>query len=132
VEFVHEMLDEVHEKFIDYVLARRGAKLKAGKPASPASWSAWLRSWFLAAPKADVFNGDFWVGNRAIRLGLADGVGEVRSTMRGRYGPRVRIVQMMPQGWLEQVLGAQMRATVAAVVSAVTAPDAALKMRAEM
>jgi serine protease SohB len=38
----------------------------------------------------DLFSGAFWSGSRAVALGLADAVGDLRSLMRERYGSNVR------------------------------------------
>jgi signal peptide peptidase SppA len=61
---------EIHESFKAWVRERRGKRLKA--------------------PEAELFTGEFWTGRRAVSLGLADGIGELRTTMRQRYGEKVR------------------------------------------
>ncbi|MBS0244979.1 MAG: S49 family peptidase [Proteobacteria bacterium] len=61
---------DMHAHFIDLVKKRRGTRLKG-------------------ADKT-LFSGEFWTASRAIELGLADGRGEVRSTLRERYGDKVR------------------------------------------
>jgi signal peptide peptidase SppA len=38
----------------------------------------------------DLFSGAFWSGKRAVELGLADQLGDLRSIMRARYGDEVR------------------------------------------
>ena len=60
------LLAELHEEFRAAVRERRGAR--------------------LAAAEAELFNGDFWSGRRAAALGLVDGLGDLRSVMRARYG----------------------------------------------
>lgn len=62
----------VHERFKAWVRERRGGRLKGDE--------------------ADLFSGEFWTGERAVELGLADGIGELRSTMRARHGEDVRFV----------------------------------------
>jgi serine protease SohB len=62
---------DIHEHFIALVKARRGAK--------------------LAAPDKTLFSGEFWTAHQAIELGLADNSGDVRSTLRARYGDKVRM-----------------------------------------
>ncbi|WP_437123461.1 S49 family peptidase [Limimonas halophila] len=62
---------DIHEQFKAMVRERRGGKLHADE--------------------ADIFSGAFWTGQRAFELGLVDGLGEMRSTLRGIYGPRVRL-----------------------------------------
>jgi ClpP class serine protease len=36
-----------------------------------------------------LFSGEFWVAPNAIELGLADAIGDLRSTLRARYGEKV-------------------------------------------
>lgn len=67
---LRSLQDDVHAAFIDLVKARRGAAL---------------------ADDPDLFSGAFWSGNRAVALGLADGIGELRTVLKERYGKDVRI-----------------------------------------
>ena len=62
---------EMHRHFIAWVRARRGDRLK---------------------PEHDpeLLEGKFWTGVRSVELGLADGEGELRRTLRERYGARTR------------------------------------------
>jgi serine protease SohB len=39
----------------------------------------------------DLFSGAFWSGSKAVALGLADSVGELRAVLRDRYGANVRL-----------------------------------------
>lgn len=61
---------EVHETFIDMVRERRGSRLKHDE---------------------DLFTGLFWTGKRGLELGLVDRLGDLRGTLRERYGETVRI-----------------------------------------
>lgn len=63
---------EVHRMFVDLVRASRGDKLKEEE-----------------AP--DMFTGAVWVGEEALRLGLVDGIGDLRGTLRARFGDKVRL-----------------------------------------
>jgi serine protease SohB len=60
---------EIHESFIALVKARRGPALALGQD--------------------DLFSGAYWTGRKAIALGLADQVGDLRSTLRARFGDKV-------------------------------------------
>ena len=60
---------DMHEVFIDHVKSSRGAKLAEG---------------------TDYFNGDIWVGQKAVDAGLADGIGHLVPVMKERYGEKVR------------------------------------------
>jgi signal peptide peptidase SppA len=64
-----EVLADLHAAFIDHVKLRRGTKL-ADDPA--------------------LFTGAFWAAERAIRLGLADGIGHLVPVMQGRFGDKVQ------------------------------------------
>ena len=76
---------EIHESFIALVKERREGKLKGG------------------AKK--LFSGEFWTGAAALKLGLVDGVGDVRTVMRERYGKRVRLRPIEPRRhWLQRRL----------------------------
>jgi len=62
---------DVHEYFKSVVRDRRGRKLK-GK-------------------RAELFSGDVWTGEEALKLGLIDGIGEARAVLRERFGEKVRL-----------------------------------------
>src|SRR5581483_3470096 len=81
VERLKRLQAEIHENFKALVRARRGAKLKADE--------------------SELFSGEAWLGRRALELGLVDGLGEVRETLRARYGKRVRLrpVPTQRRGW---------------------------------
>ena len=55
----------------------------------------------------DLFTGAFWSGARAVELGLADRVGDLREVLRERYGEKVRVLTIPTQkrGWLRRRLG---------------------------
>jgi signal peptide peptidase SppA len=71
VERLEALQREVHRGFIALVEERRGARLDRDDPA--------------------LFTGEFWVGSRAVELGLADTLGDIRTTMHARYGDKVRL-----------------------------------------
>jgi len=60
---------EIHEGFIALVKGRRGAA--------------------LTGPETDLFSGEYWTGNKALEFGLVDRIGDMRSTLRQRYGEKV-------------------------------------------
>ncbi len=72
IERLKESQSAVHDNFIAYVRARRGERLHEDTP--------------------DLFTGAFWTGQKAVELGLADAIGDVRSVMREKYGNDVRLV----------------------------------------
>lgn len=67
---------DVHEGFQAMVTQCRGSRLKAG-------------------PET-LFNGDIWTGRQALELGLVDGLGDLRATLRERFGPKLRLVCVTP------------------------------------
>lgn len=82
-----EIQGEMHERFKDEVRARRGDRLnKAGT--------------------TELFSGEFWTGDRALALGLIDGIGDLRSVMRARYGKKVKLRLVGGEsGWLRRRFG---------------------------
>jgi len=86
VEHLHGIQGDVHESFKAMVRERRAGKLKGDEE--------------------DLFSGAFWTGRRALDLGLVDGLGDLRSVMRGRYGEKVRFRLVgAEKGWLRRRLG---------------------------
>ncbi len=71
VERLKSIQEQIHETFIDQVKSRRGAKLQ---------------------DNPDLFTGEFWVGETAVGLGLADGIGHVVPKMKELWGDKVRLV----------------------------------------
>jgi signal peptide peptidase SppA len=72
---------EIHEGFIELVKQSRGARLKG--------------------PEQTLFSGEYWTGSTAVALGLADGIGDLRSVMRERFGEDVATPLISPpRGWL--------------------------------
>ena len=66
------ILEDMHSGFIAYVKERRGARLK---------------------DNPDLFTGEFWLGRRAIGLGLVDGEAHAIPKLKQLYGDDVRLVQ---------------------------------------
>jgi serine protease SohB len=84
VERLKSVQREIHEGFIDLVKRSRGARLKG--------------------PEKTVFSGEYWTGSKAIELGLADAIGDLRSTLRARFGDDVLTPLISPaRGWFGRV-----------------------------
>jgi len=82
---------EIHDEFKRQVRERRGASLKADDDT--------------------LFSGEVWAGRRALELGLIDGLGELRSVMRARFGEKVQLRPVGgPRGWPFRRLRAEDRA----------------------
>jgi serine protease SohB len=75
VERLKAIQREIHESFIALVKARRGGNLNGSE--------------------ADLFSGEYWTGTRARGLGLVDAVGDLRGTLRERYGEKVKTPVMV-------------------------------------
>ncbi|MBT3173113.1 MAG: S49 family peptidase [Rhodospirillaceae bacterium] len=77
---------EIHESFRELVRERRRGRLKADEEV--------------------LFSGEFWTGRKAMELGLVDGLGDLRTVLRERYGKKVRLPVFGPeQGWLRRRIG---------------------------
>jgi signal peptide peptidase SppA len=77
---------EIHAIFIALVKQSRGARLKGGDDV--------------------LFTGEYWAGETSVSLGLADAIGDLRSTLRTRYGDKVLTPVIAPaSGMLSSLLG---------------------------
>jgi signal peptide peptidase SppA len=77
---------EIHALFIALVKQSRGTRLKGADDV--------------------LFTGEYWAGETSVALGLADAVGDLRSTLRARYGDKVVTPLVAPStGLLSGLLG---------------------------
>ncbi|WP_249688557.1 S49 family peptidase [Microvirga sp. 3-52] len=67
---------QIHDVFVGLVKERRGEKLNDSYD--------------------DLFSGAFWVGAEALDLGLIDGLGDIRTILRQRFGEKVRFRMIEP------------------------------------
>lgn len=74
VERLQTLQKELHNCFIDWVRERRGHMLKAAD--------------------RTLFEGRFWTARTALDLGLIDGIGGMREFLTGKYGARVKLVDI--------------------------------------
>ncbi len=85
VERLKALQIEIHENFKTWVRKRRDGRLKGEDDL--------------------LFSGEFWAGRKAVELGLADGIGELREVARARFGEKVKIVRVRPRrSWLKEKL----------------------------
>ena len=70
VERIRGIQADVQAMFVDLVRSRRGTRLKEVD---------------------DLYTGAVWSGRQALGLGLVDGLGDLRATMRARYGETVEL-----------------------------------------
>ena len=77
---------EIHAIFIALVKGSRGGRLKGEDEV--------------------LFTGEYWAGETSVTLGLADSIGDLRSTLRARYGDKVAMPLISPaSGMLAGLLG---------------------------
>src|SRR6202162_4038500 len=77
---------EIHAIFIALVKQSRGARLKGADDV--------------------LFTGEYWAGETSVSLGLADAIGDLRATLRARYGDKVLTPVIAPAtGILSSLLG---------------------------
>jgi signal peptide peptidase SppA len=77
---------QIHDIFITLVKDSRGARLTGADDVQ--------------------FTGEYWAGDTAVSLGLADAIGDLRSTLRARYGEKVVTPLVAPSaGMLAGLLG---------------------------
>jgi len=69
VERLKSIQREIHAIFIALVKGSRGTRLKGADDL--------------------LFTGEYWAGDSSVSLGLADAIGDLRSTLRARYGEKV-------------------------------------------
>ena len=70
VKMLKNIMNDTQKAFNDLVNHRRGKKLK---------------------DDGTIFTGAFWSGEQALELGLIDGIGEIRSVLRERFGSKVKL-----------------------------------------
>jgi signal peptide peptidase SppA len=86
VSRVKALQREIHTIFIALVKQSRGARLKGADDV--------------------LFTGEYWAGETSVSLGLADAIGDLRSTLRARYGEKVQTPLVAPaSGMLSGLLG---------------------------
>ncbi|MBK1784439.1 S49 family peptidase [Prauserella cavernicola] len=83
IEWLGKLHNELHEMFVDWVRERRGDRLTS---------------------EEDLFTGDVWHGAKAAKLGLVDGLGNLRDIVGLRY-PDAEIVAAEPKKALLARLG---------------------------
>lgn len=108
------LLRELHINFIESVKRGRGDRLRAEEAARLAyntTASGWMPGWILGPSAATLrrlvergaglFDGSVYSGSVALRLGLVDSLGEMRTDLERRYGRNVQVVSCDPQTTVE-------------------------------
>lgn len=81
---LRNVLEPIHTAFKQHVSARRGDRLAGDR---------------------DLFTGEFWAGQEAVRLGLADGIGHLVPKMKAEFGDKTRFAVHSPRRSLFRRLG---------------------------
>ena len=77
VKRLKDIQKELHNQFISFVKSRRGSK--------------------IANKDKDLFTGAFWSGEKSLDLGLIDAFGEMKFTLKERFGEDVKIKEFAPK-----------------------------------
>lgn len=86
IERLEGILSQLHDTFIAQIKSRRGDKL---------------------TDEIDLFTGEFWLGQKAVDLGLADGLGHAVPKLKELYGEKVKLTRYGRKRGLFQRFGAQ-------------------------
>lgn len=96
VEILKDCQRDIFESFKDLVKSRRGEKLGNDEN-------------FL---NDKIFTGAFWSGKKSAELGLVDGVCDMRSKMKEKFGDKVEITQItIKKGFLKSLLSEKISIT---------------------
>jgi signal peptide peptidase SppA len=86
IEHLKSLQQDVLRSFTGMVKERRGTRLNG--------------------PEDKLFSGAFWAGEEALKLGLIDGLGDLRSVMRRKYGEDVKLKLIgADRSWLRRQFG---------------------------
>lgn len=84
---LRELQTRIYDAFKGLVMQRRAGKIRE-------------------EDSKELFSGAFWAGEDGVRLGLVDGIGDLRSVLRQRFGDKVRprLVQGQRPSMISQLL----------------------------
>ncbi|MGL4226446.1 MAG: S49 family peptidase [Rickettsia sp.] len=86
LKIIKSLQKQVYEHFVDYVKTRRVGK--------------------LTQQDEILFNGEFWAGQTALDYGLIDGIGDMYSVMKEKFGDNIKFQYLCAkQPWLKKKLG---------------------------
>ena len=86
--------EQIHDNFINFVKSRRKTKLNQKK-------------------LNEIFSGLFWIGQKAIDLGLADGIGYANEIIKNKFGKKAKIkIIEQKKSFLQKRLSSQFSNTV--------------------
>ncbi|ABV74885.1 Signal peptide peptidase SppA [Rickettsia akari str. Hartford] len=86
LKIIKDLQKHVYEHFVEYVKTRRVGK--------------------LTQQDEILFNGEFWAGQTALDYGLIDGIGDMYSIMKEKFGDNIKFQYLCAkQHWLKKKLG---------------------------
>ncbi|MCF8475006.1 MAG: S49 family peptidase [Emcibacter sp.] len=86
VKLLKEMQKEIHVFFKNLVKESRGDRLKGTEKL--------------------MFSGQFWAGNEALKLGLIDGIGDIHSVCREKFGDKTKFKRIKEEkGLIKSLIG---------------------------
>lgn len=86
IKLLKEIQKEIHEFFKNLVKERRGDRLKGTQKV--------------------MFSGQFWAGREAVKLGLVDGIGDIRAVMKEKLGDKTKFKRIKEEkGFIKSLLG---------------------------
>lgn len=86
VEIIRKIQKNIHQHFIDYVKSRRKSRLTQSDDI--------------------LFNGEFWSGETALEFGLIDGITDLYTFIKKKFGDKIKIEYITAkQSWLKQKIG---------------------------
>lgn len=112
-------LENIHQIFKDWITERRGDKLVIPEGQDK---TAYLDE--------HIFTGEVWNGDEAVKLGLADGIGDIESVLRQKFGKDIKI--QWPQAERKNLLSLIAPFTGAGIGEGIAdAPEALVQAAAE-
>ncbi|MFT6106891.1 MAG: signal peptide peptidase SppA [Rickettsiales bacterium] len=101
IEILKSAQKDVYESFKDLVKERRQDKLNASEE--------------------KLLNGAFWSGKTALDLGLIDGISDMRSKMKEKFGDKVKFINIEPKkkGMIKEFLSGKLENIGSGIISSV-------------
>jgi len=88
IVIIKNLLSNLHEHFIEHVKTNRGDRLKGDDQT--------------------LFNGEFWTGNKALELGLIDGIDNLDNYIEREFGDKVKVFRAKQGGGLSALFSSFM------------------------
>ena len=99
VEIIKRMQNDIHRHFIDHVKASRGERLSEDEKL--------------------LFNGEFWTAEKALELGLIDGIDHMEAFITRKWGQDVQVVRVKGGNPLSELFGGVYRSVFGGDISQV-------------